>query len=50
LKNSISGTTDITVRHASALISPVNTLHGRTTNNNSAIQVLLWRGGDLYLY
>ena len=41
---------DVDIEYNAQPIFPYGTLHARSTNNNSSIQVLYWDGADLFMY
>ena len=43
-------TGDITIEYNAQPIGGFGTLHARTANNNSSIQVIYWDGADLFMY
>jgi hypothetical protein len=41
---------DITIQYNAQPIGGFDTIHARSTNNNSSIQVIYWDGADLFMY
>jgi hypothetical protein len=41
---------DITIQYNAQPIGGFGTLHARTTNNNSGMQIIYWDGADLFMY
>jgi hypothetical protein len=41
---------DVTIQYNAQPIGGFGTLHARTTNNNSGMQIIYWDGADLFMY